>query len=467
MLSSNQWELRRPKDSSLFEEMIRDLFIKQWNDPNAQCHGRTGQKQDGVDVYGRINGTEAWHGIQCKLREDSTLSDKELITEIEMARNFRHKLDTLIFATTLPRDRKLQIRIEKLNEQELSLGSFRIQIRFWEDICSLMDENVKITTKYYGKGGIPRRSPLTIDNSIRSNEISSHTPLLFGVLVDNSKSMINTLTNNSIHSNDSSKETPQNLLSLLTSKIIHYCKTPESNEILPQIAFFSYGYGYQSHRKKMADIATRVGIKFTTTQNIPSSPIRDMFNEGAIKHNIPRTPTASDLYQWNEYYKNSISIESNFFDVGFGASLLGEALVTVSNRFEKELNAPYFKTPLLVVISDGNIDDFSDNELFDSIQLLKDEGIQVICFYIGNKDITDSNRLYKNAIHSWPTNAKRLFTCASIISDDNGIAHELSNIAEEKGWQIEKNAKLFIQINNRQMLDEFTEIMFESIKINL
>ena len=38
--------------------MTAALFAEEWKDPNAKEHGRNGQRQHGVDVYGRRNG--AW-----------------------------------------------------------------------------------------------------------------------------------------------------------------------------------------------------------------------------------------------------------------------------------------------------------------------------------------------------------------------------------------------------------------------
>jgi len=41
-----------PKDWQEFESLVRDAMILRWNSPNLQKHGRTGQAQQGVDVWG-------------------------------------------------------------------------------------------------------------------------------------------------------------------------------------------------------------------------------------------------------------------------------------------------------------------------------------------------------------------------------------------------------------------------------
>ncbi len=45
-----------PRDGQPFEDLCRDLWAELWRDPNAQKHGRSGQKQHGVDVFGQPAG---------------------------------------------------------------------------------------------------------------------------------------------------------------------------------------------------------------------------------------------------------------------------------------------------------------------------------------------------------------------------------------------------------------------------
>ncbi|MBK6607912.1 MAG: hypothetical protein IPG24_21140, partial [Leptospiraceae bacterium] len=57
----------KPSDDKEFENMVRDLFALHWKDDNTQIRGRSGQSQNGVDVYGYPNKSSALYGIQCKL----------------------------------------------------------------------------------------------------------------------------------------------------------------------------------------------------------------------------------------------------------------------------------------------------------------------------------------------------------------------------------------------------------------
>ena len=55
-----------PKSWEDLEVLVWRLFQIHWNDPNAQRHGRSGQRQQGVDIYGRPSQGESWEGVQVK-----------------------------------------------------------------------------------------------------------------------------------------------------------------------------------------------------------------------------------------------------------------------------------------------------------------------------------------------------------------------------------------------------------------
>jgi hypothetical protein len=92
-----------------FEDLIRDLCAREWDDPHTQRFGRSGQSQMGVDVYGKPNGMN-YRAAQCKLRSRDTLLTKKTIeAEVKEANKFPHKLDELIIVTDHPRDTNVQI----------------------------------------------------------------------------------------------------------------------------------------------------------------------------------------------------------------------------------------------------------------------------------------------------------------------------------------------------------------------
>lgn len=89
------------------EDLCLDLWRLIWADTKARKHGRRGQPQAGVDVYGQPKNGPEWEGVQCKLKSqilDENLTRKEIEDEVTKARTFRPALAAFTLATTAPRD---------------------------------------------------------------------------------------------------------------------------------------------------------------------------------------------------------------------------------------------------------------------------------------------------------------------------------------------------------------------------
>ena len=141
-----------PRDWQVFEDLCCDLMRREWNDPNTQKNGRSGQRQKGVDIYGQPNQEADWVGLQCKWKNPLTgsrLSLEEIRKEIEKARDFQPGLKRLVIATTAPRDSGLQEEVRKLDEAERRACSFSVAILFWEDIVSRLGDFPELAQKYY------------------------------------------------------------------------------------------------------------------------------------------------------------------------------------------------------------------------------------------------------------------------------------------------------------------------------
>ena len=104
--------------ATAFESLCLDLWKDIWQDSGAQKHGRRGQKQDGVDLFGREKG--ALVGVQCKQKDGrlwSKVTEAELEVEVAAARRFEPELAKFILATTAPRDAALQREANQHTEQ--------------------------------------------------------------------------------------------------------------------------------------------------------------------------------------------------------------------------------------------------------------------------------------------------------------------------------------------------------------
>jgi formylglycine-generating enzyme required for sulfatase activity len=128
-----RWE--PPNDATAFESLCLDLWQDIWQDSGATKHGRRGQKQDGVDVFGHEHGQLV--GIQCKQKDGrlwAKVTATELGAEVQAARRFEPKLTKFILATTAPRDAALQRKANQLTEQHRPQKLFSVEVWAWEDL---------------------------------------------------------------------------------------------------------------------------------------------------------------------------------------------------------------------------------------------------------------------------------------------------------------------------------------------
>ena len=80
-----------PKSWEEFEEITLDACKIKWENPDLQMHGRQGQAQCGVDIYG-ANHIFKNIGVQCKNYE-SELSLSLIKDEIRKAETFTPKIE--------------------------------------------------------------------------------------------------------------------------------------------------------------------------------------------------------------------------------------------------------------------------------------------------------------------------------------------------------------------------------------
>lgn len=147
-----------PLDWQQFEELTRGLVDQLYNTQSSMI-GRSGQSQDGVDIYARTQ--YVGHlGVQCKrlsIRDDNNnllanavISPAMLKEEAEIALNFRPSLDTWVLATTAKRDARIQKSARNLTEafEKRGLG-VRVQAWFWDDYVSWLNLFPDLQRWYY------------------------------------------------------------------------------------------------------------------------------------------------------------------------------------------------------------------------------------------------------------------------------------------------------------------------------
>ncbi|MES2618116.1 MAG: hypothetical protein V4613_09560 [Bacteroidota bacterium] len=136
--------LRPPSNWQDFEKLCKQLWGEIWKCPEIVRHGRAGQVQHGVDVYGIPTGENEYYGIQCKGKDEnlkSQFSKDEVISEVEKAKKFSPPLKKYYLATTAPKDTKIEEYVRNINLENKKAGLFEVYLFSWEDIVDLIDAN--------------------------------------------------------------------------------------------------------------------------------------------------------------------------------------------------------------------------------------------------------------------------------------------------------------------------------------
>jgi tetratricopeptide (TPR) repeat protein len=124
----------KPLNWQDFERNCRVLFECILDDPNTQLNGRSGQPQNGVDIWGRRGGQGTlWVGVQCKGKDGDygrEVTEKELRAEVKKASNFMPTLSEFIIATTAPDDAKIQ-EVARTITQENESSDKPMAVNVW------------------------------------------------------------------------------------------------------------------------------------------------------------------------------------------------------------------------------------------------------------------------------------------------------------------------------------------------
>jgi hypothetical protein len=139
-----------PKSWEEFEDLCADLYALIWNDTGTQKHGRQGQPQGGVDVYGRPDGKN-YSGVQCKNKSiwpPTELTTDEIDEEVEKAKTWQPGLKHYIITTTAPNDQKLQQHARKITSTHRKKRLFTVEVASWDEITRHLANYPHLLQKY-------------------------------------------------------------------------------------------------------------------------------------------------------------------------------------------------------------------------------------------------------------------------------------------------------------------------------
>jgi hypothetical protein len=134
-----------------FEELCLSLWKRILNQPATQLNGRRGQRQCGVDIFGRRDQSASWVAIQCKVRTGGELSEKDINDDVESAKAFNPSLSEMIFATTARRDQGIQEFARTLTDKNLADGYFSVTVWSWDDITEEIsqEQNLDLCRRFF------------------------------------------------------------------------------------------------------------------------------------------------------------------------------------------------------------------------------------------------------------------------------------------------------------------------------
>lgn len=177
--------LPTPKSWDEFEEMSLDALRIKWESPNLQRHGRAGQPQNGVDIYGDDHLCQH-AGVQCK-KYDEGLTKAIIEEEIKKAEDFDPAIKIFFIATTASTDAALQKQVRLISKDRTNKGKFPVGILFWNDIVQEIVSNEKIFKKHYPQISLdtfrsqkPKRLFSLLDLSFHGLNLKHYSEVLYG-----------------------------------------------------------------------------------------------------------------------------------------------------------------------------------------------------------------------------------------------------------------------------------------------
>jgi hypothetical protein len=280
-----------------------------------------------------------------------------------------------------------------------------------------------------------------LDLSLLQKLPTRESPMLMGLLIDVSASMITSIRNAS-GTRKGRIESFGDALNDFVNQGKALCQEEASKQIIPLFSVFAYGFGFGN------PVATLFG---------GGKPyVRDLFD---ISGSPSSTIAIDQLFEnWNAYQSHVMGMITQMF----GSTPMLEAFEKVKERFIMErAKRSYTDPPILFVLSDGEPSDGKPDDVLKVAESLKASGIFIISCYVTDKDISNPKKLYGTPQADWPEGAKLMFECASVVPALSSFNVHL----HKYGWEVENNTHLFAQVNQSEILKQFLEVTLSPLQL--
>ena len=142
----------------------------------------------------------------------------------------------------------------------------------------------------------------------------------------------------------------------------------------------------------------------------------------------------------------------------FGNTPLKQALREIHSRFQKELSRrPDDTLPVLFLLSDGEA---TDGDPLPEANALLALGVTMISCYVTDDDVARPRTLFGQEQLAWGPGARKMFEMASPVDEQSDFARFLL----KKGWTLYPQAKLFVQLNHSDILEEFIRVVLSPLE---
>lgn len=146
-----------------------------------------------------------------------------------------------------------------------------------------------------------------------------------------------------------------------------------------------------------------------------------------------------------------VSSDARILDhVLFGSTPMVAAAKQLRDRFRR-MPAENYDYQTLLIISDGEPTDGDPRDTFGEIRT---SGVNIVACFVTSDDIASPRVLHGSPLSNWTESARFMWDIASPIDESGPAARFLLS----NGWAIERNAKLFVQVNHSDVLKEFARV---------
>jgi hypothetical protein len=226
----------------------------------------------------------------------------------------------------------------------------------------------------------------------------------------------------------------------LVQRIRDYC-TEVDEDPRTILSIFAFGFGFGNLINKLRG------------QNIPN--VQSLFS---AEDDDPVLTGQELLDKWTWIKSHVTELRRDMLGATpmVAAFSKAESLFSLSRR-QKE----YRDAPILLVVSDGVPTDpvgAGPELVLACADRMRDQGIVIASCFVAPRDLTLNRTMYEAPMPDWSCGAHLMFDCASPISEFSAIVPNL----KDNGWLIPSGARLFSQVNQSELLEEFVAAVVPS-----